>query len=818
MAREQAVWGIEIGQSALKALRLEKKEDGSVEATAFEYVEHPKILSQPDADAAELARAALRTFLSRNDVSNDRVVIGIPGQNGLIRFVKLPPVEPSKIPDLIQFEARQQIPFPLEEVIWDYQPISGPGGNGQGFAGQQQEVGLFAMKRDILYGHIAPYLEADIEFDVVQLRPLAVYNFAAYDLLGYPEQSGPSEDGYIVVMEMGADNTDLVITDGLRVWQRTLTIGGNHFTRALTKELKLTFAKAEHLKRNATKAQDPRVLFQTMRPVFNDFVNEVQRSLGFFASVHRRAKIARVVGVGNAFKLPGLQKLLAQQLKLPVERLESFHRLGGASVVESPVFRDNLPGFAVAYGLALQGLGLAPIRGNLIPKEIVQRRLIRAKKPWVLTAAAALLTAYTLVFFGNWSRYHAVAEARYGEAERDAKAAIDLANQYKRDFETAKNKWQQVKNQGEALTANVRNRYLWLELLQTLTAELPDPGVQDLRKVPDRKDLLIDSIDTQYFTNLAEWYQGIDFNDPEVKLTAFGLDRDNPPNGEGWVLFIRGHHFNRFTETHTYQVLWKLQESARLRQLGVTHITLTANETTLWNPSENPPTLRRASSSGTLASRGSGGALGSMGSMTSGNLGYGASDRGMMSANPGGYGMSGYGYGGGGEDYATGGLGGGMPGMGGMMGGMPPSGTSGAPATGRPAAQQQQLTNVVRLPRTDFIIEFAWKPTPSDSRKNLAEVAKEIQDYLKAHPRPRPRAIRQEEVQQERQQQQQQLQQQQNQQQQPPTGVQPSAPQSAPGQGPAPGGQPAPSSTGTAPAAGGQPTGQPGAAPNQPQR
>ena len=49
-----------------------------------------------------------------------------------------------------------------------------------------------------------------------------------------------------MVISLGTDTTDLVMTNGYRVWQRSIPIGGNHFTKALTKELKLTFAKAEH--------------------------------------------------------------------------------------------------------------------------------------------------------------------------------------------------------------------------------------------------------------------------------------------------------------------------------------------------------------------------------------------------------------------------------------------------------------------------------------------------------------------------------------------------------------------------------------------
>src|SRR4051794_18752758 len=117
------VWGIDLGQCALKAIRLEAA-DGTVTATAFDYIEHPKILSQPDADPDELTREALQQFLSRNTITGDTVVISVPGQSGLARFVKLPPVEEKKIADIVKFEAKQQIPFPLEEVVWDFQKTS----------------------------------------------------------------------------------------------------------------------------------------------------------------------------------------------------------------------------------------------------------------------------------------------------------------------------------------------------------------------------------------------------------------------------------------------------------------------------------------------------------------------------------------------------------------------------------------------------------------------------------------------------------------------------------------------------------------------
>src|SRR5215210_629705 len=141
MAKPFGVWGIDIGQCALKALRLEVI-DGQPTATAFDYIEHPKILSQPDADPDALTREALEKFLERNDLGKDQVAISVPGQSGLVRFVKLPPVEEKKVPDIVKFEAKQQIPFPLDEVVWDWQSL-GTAAETEGFV--ENEIGLFAM-------------------------------------------------------------------------------------------------------------------------------------------------------------------------------------------------------------------------------------------------------------------------------------------------------------------------------------------------------------------------------------------------------------------------------------------------------------------------------------------------------------------------------------------------------------------------------------------------------------------------------------------------------------------------------------------------
>lgn len=599
MANSGSVWGIDLGQCALKALRCrEGDEPGTIVAEAFDYIEYPKMLGQPDANAAELLAEALETFLSRNSLTGDKVAVSVSGQSGLSRFIKLPPVETKKIPDIVKYEARQQIPFALEDVVWDYQQMAG-GSVEEGFA-LETEVGLFAMKRDQVYRALKPFLDAGIEVDIIQLTPVALYNFAAFDQMPDippPEQYTPDDPpDSTIVMSLGADMSDLVVSNGYRVWQRTVNLGGNHFTKALTKAMKLTFAKAEHLKRNAMKAEDPKAVFQAMRPVFGELLGEVQRSLSFFQNIDRTAKLGRVVALGNAMKLRGLHKYLAQNLGLEVVELDRYANLSGSAVTESPAFKDNMLSFGVCYGLCVQGLGLGKLSTNLVPPEIVKDRMIKAKKPWAVAAAALLLLGCTIGYFGKWREWSSGRDPAYGPANAEADRATAAAKSAKDDYEAAATKYKQWESDGEQLAGINERRLLWAEMLKAVNDCLPrDPQDKDKKdeleklKATDyekyqstRDCIYIDALDCQFFPDMAAWVAEATRRENELKMAAAGGSAVAAPNGNaegttdpasqatpptgppadaapapgggepgqgaptngGWVIQITGHHFH----------------------------------------------------------------------------------------------------------------------------------------------------------------------------------------------------------------------------------------------------------------------------------
>jgi type IV pilus assembly protein PilM len=579
MARSPYAWGIDIGKCGLKALRCRLSPDDprKLLAEEFEYIEYPMMLSQPEADPVELVRAALQDFVSRHDLAGDRVAVSAPGQAGLAKFIKLPPIEAKKIPDIVRYEANQQIPFPLDQVVWDWQRLAG-GIEESGFV-MDAEVALFAMKREQVNKALAPLTNAGIAVDVLQLQPIALANMAMFDQLPPPAEIDPdAPPPSLVIVAIGVDSSDIVVTNGLRVWQRSMPIGGSSFTKSLVKEMKFTFDKAEQEKRNAVRAADPRAVFKAMRPVFTEFAAELQRSLNYFTGTDKTAKIGKVLLLGNAAKLRGLSDFVAKQLQLDVQRLETYAALGGPAVAASG-FRENRLAFATAYGLALQGAGGAGLATNLLPKEIVRDRLIAGKKPWLVAGMLGLLTAAVVNFVGMFLAWQTYAPAKYQQAfagadnakARSAAAVSALESITQKQTEAAA--WQRP------LIEVQERRFQSLDMLRAVTSMLPredrDPPPA---AIADRRELHIDSIDMQYFPDLATWFAGVQGNWEETKAAAAPASEEEPaaqpaqdpaaadaaapadaaaapaegepgavpggPTGPGWVVQITGHHFH----------------------------------------------------------------------------------------------------------------------------------------------------------------------------------------------------------------------------------------------------------------------------------
>lgn len=383
MIFQDACWGIDIGKNSIKAVRI-RREKGRVEIKAVDHVAYEDL--SEGVPTAEAINRALRTFISRNSIkSTDSIAVALPGHMALIRFVKVPQLSTADLEESIVGEAQQQIPFPLDSVMWGYQKIDRPYE-----PGEDMEIGLFAIKKEIIDEYLAEFDDSGLEVDILTIAPLALFNFAKFEM-NLPDNA--------IIVDVGADHTDLVIMEGNKFYVRELAMGGNDITRQLMETFSISFEEAEDLKKKSSQSSQSKKIFTIMEPMLREFVTEIQRSLGFYKSQNPGVQFPSMVLLGNASKLNGLAKFFGTNLGMKVHYLMDIERIELDRDININILQEHLPTFGIAMGLALQGVGCTENAVNLIPEERKGQKELTRKLPLLLASAMLLFLLIGLLWW-----------------------------------------------------------------------------------------------------------------------------------------------------------------------------------------------------------------------------------------------------------------------------------------------------------------------------------------------------------------------------------------------------------------------------------
>lgn len=380
-------WGVDVSRYSIKAVRLEGDKEGNVRMTDLDVTTIPAPAEGDDGDAA--LGAAILDLKTRKKIGGAPVCISLPGHNTFNRIIKLPPVEGDQIAEIVKYEAQGQIPFPLEEVVWDFQVVER-----DYLKGEEQEVMLFAVKREIVENFLTIIEPAALNIELIQFAPVAMFNYLAHE----------SQFKGLVALDFGADNTDLMLSDGARFWIRNVPVTGNQITKVLAEKLNKPFAEAERIKRKAAQSKQAQALYSAMSPVYQELASEIQRSFGFFKSVSRNVQFEKVVLMGNASKALNFQRFMQQALRMPAERVSKFATVQVAESVDQTALSANIGSLGTAVGLGLQGLGRTRNRVNLLPVRFLRLKQIKRKEPVVIASAAVLLLTAFLAYSAAGAR------------------------------------------------------------------------------------------------------------------------------------------------------------------------------------------------------------------------------------------------------------------------------------------------------------------------------------------------------------------------------------------------------------------------------
>ncbi|MBA2113211.1 pilus assembly protein PilM [Bremerella alba] len=320
----ELAWGIDLSNSGLKAVLLRKESKGEkkdaetiIHIEQMVKIEYKRPLSRADdADRRGLIQDAIEQFFNTvgKDVFNDKrgkpiVCLSLPATEVLGRFLSLPPVEDKKIPKTVQYEVRHQIPFPIEELSWDYHVWDdnlAPEEIGLE-SGAKRTCVVVATRLTKLQERLAFLRGLGITPSLVQTDQMAIYNFFDYDLFSeesYRQQMVETEQA-VGILDVGSDASHLIICGPNSIWFRSLEVGGENFTRILVRQLSLTFSKAEEIKKKPDTAEEIFKLYDVIEPVLKNISKETSYSVNTYAGLDK-LKLADVKLIGGGSYMHGL--------------------------------------------------------------------------------------------------------------------------------------------------------------------------------------------------------------------------------------------------------------------------------------------------------------------------------------------------------------------------------------------------------------------------------------------------------------------------------------------------------------------------------
>src|SRR2546422_1711313 len=215
---------LDFGAGSLKVAEFEPNENGTLRLKQF-GIKPLGFEGSQDAARERVILKAIQELFAEKAFGSKNVNVCAPGFHVFSKFVKLPPVDTSKVTQIIQYEAQQNVPFPLEEVVWDYQ-ILGAAPTGE------LEVFLVAIKSDIVEGLFRAAGAAGLRLQLVDVSPAALCNAFRYN---YDDL-----DGCTMLLDIGAKTSNLLFFDKRSIYSRGINIGANAITVDFAKEARLS--------------------------------------------------------------------------------------------------------------------------------------------------------------------------------------------------------------------------------------------------------------------------------------------------------------------------------------------------------------------------------------------------------------------------------------------------------------------------------------------------------------------------------------------------------------------------------------------------
>src|SRR3954463_14025110 len=406
MLNTKSFLAVDFGAGSLKLAEFEVNE------TAGLRLKHYSIKSLGAEGAQETTREAvvlktLTAAIAEKGIKSKSVNVCAPGFHVFSKFVKLPPVEAGKVTQIIEYEAKSNVPFPLEEVVWDYQILgSAPSG--------ELEVLLVAIKSDIVEGLFRVTESAGLHLLLADVSPAALCNSFRYNY-------GELED-CTMLLDIGAKTSNLLFFEKGKVYARSINLGANSITQDFANESKLKWDAAEKLKIEEgfvslggayEEPENPHqaAISKIARQFMTRLHIQVNQTMQFYRGQQGGSAPQRLFLSGGASIMPYTAQFFAEKLNVPVEYFNPLRNVQIDPSINLEELARVAHSLGEVVGLGLRNLAHCPVELNLMPESTLKWQSFNQKKPYLIATVFSLVAGIAAMGF----LFDRLADAKNGE-------------------------------------------------------------------------------------------------------------------------------------------------------------------------------------------------------------------------------------------------------------------------------------------------------------------------------------------------------------------------------------------------------------------
>lgn len=470
---------LNIGASQAVLAEYVLKGTGSPVLTAYGTASLAGLDWEAEGAAEAVLTPALREAASAAGIKPGPLYLALNGQMVFPRFAKFPPVQGDKLEELVRYEVEQEVPFPIDDIVFDHQFL------GQTAEGDSAAM-IVAAKLDQVTKVTDAVAAAGFNPVLVDAGPMAVLNAL--------RRSYPGLEGGTVVLDIGAKTTSLILVENEKIYLRSIPVAGNAITKEIAQSFSCTFDEAEVLKRErgyvslggVTEDEDEMSdrISKIVRATLTRLHAEILRSINFYRSQQGGSAPRRLFLTGGSAVLPQIDEFFRETLKIDVDFLNPFGGVTFGPKIDTNALETDAFTLAESVGLALRATPNASISINLMPPALIEQARTVKRIPFIAVGAVAVLAALGLYIMGE-VRLKAVAEAET--------AAVEDRNSSLRQLET-KLKAEQKKadeelSRSDAFQKLMASRFSLLSGLATVRRSLlPGMWLTAWETVPPKGD------------------------------------------------------------------------------------------------------------------------------------------------------------------------------------------------------------------------------------------------------------------------------------------------------------------------------------------